>query len=234
MIEADLQLRLHDGQRRFDLQLEFQSEVPVLALFGPSGSGKSLSLQLMAGLRRPDAGRLRVDGRTLFDAAQGVDLPARERRLGYVFQDYALFPHLSVQANIGFGLGPWWRPRLRGADARQVGELLDRFELTELADARISELSGGQRQRVAIARAIAARPALLLLDEPFAALDTGLRRELREQLKVWRALWRIPMVLISHDPEDVLALADRALVMQAGRIARELDLRDPAAREALA
>lgn len=224
MIEADLKLALRDGARRFELHLALESEVQVLALFGPSGSGKSLSLQLMAGLRRPDSGRLRIDGRDLFHSGKGINLPARERKLGYVFQDYALFPHLNVKANIGFSLGPWWRPGLHGADARRVGELLDRFELTELAEARISELSGGQRQRVALARAIAAKPTLLLLDEPFAALDAPLRRELREQLKVWRALWRIPMVVISHDPEDVFALADRALVMQGGKIVREVDL----------
>ncbi len=226
-IEADLRLAVLDRERRFELRLKFDCEQPVLALFGPSGAGKSLSLQLLAGLRRPDAGRLRVGDQTFFDAERGIELPCRERRLGYVFQDYALFPHLSVKANIAFSLGAWWRPGLHGADTRRVGELLDRFELTELAQARVSELSGGQRQRVALARAIAAKPGLLLFDEPFAALDTALRRDLRAQLKTWLAEWAIPLVLISHDPEDVLALADRAVVLQAGRVVREIDLHAP-------
>jgi molybdate transport system ATP-binding protein len=224
LIEANLKLTLQDGARRFELELKLDTEGPVLALFGASGSGKTLSLQLLAGLRRPDSGQLRIGGRTLFDSARGINLPPQERELGYVFQDYALFPHMTVQQNIGFALTRWFRPQLKGGNARRVGELLDRFDLADVAQARPADLSGGQRQRVAVARAIASKPKLLLLDEPFAALDTLLRRELREQLKVWQRLWRIPMVIISHDPEDVFSLADQALVMHGGHIAKTVDL----------
>jgi molybdate transport system ATP-binding protein len=230
LIEAKLKLALQDGTRRFELDLQIDSEGPVLALFGASGSGKTLSLQLLAGLRRPDSGLLRIAGRTLFDSARGIDVPSRERELGYVFQDYALFPHMSVEANIAFALTRWWQPIPKGGNARRVGELLDRFDLADVAKARPADLSGGQRQRVALARAVAGKPKLLLLDEPFAALDTLLRRELREQLKAWQRLWRIPMIVISHDPEDVFSLADQALVMQGGKVGKLLDLRTPEAK----
>ena len=140
-LEVDLRLVLADRQRRFELAVRFASDAPVLALFGPSGAGKSATLQAMAGLLRPAAGHVSVGGRLLFDAAQGIDLPAARRGIGYLFQDYALFPHLSVRANIGFGLGHWLRPRLRREDADWVQSLLQRFELEGLAEARPRETS---------------------------------------------------------------------------------------------
>lgn len=233
MIEVDLRLTLADKRRRFELDLRFASAAPVIAMFGPSGAGKSASLQAMAGLLRPSAGRVRVGGRTLFDSALGVDLPPARRGIGYLFQDYALFPHLSVRANIGFGLTSWLRPRLAKSDADWVDTLLQRFELREMAQARPADLSGGQQQRVALARALACRPALLLLDEPFAALNPLLRQGLRRQLKAMREDWQIPIVMISHDVEDVLALADVALVIDQGQVVREIDLHGEKPRELL-
>lgn len=233
MLDVNLQLKLRDKQRHFALRLSFRSAAPVLALFGPSGAGKSLTLQAMAGLQRPDAGHVRLAGRTLFDAEQRIDLPAAERRIGYLFQSYALFPHLDVRANIGFGLGRWYRPRLPAAAAAWVETLLQRFDLVALAQARPADLSGGQQQRVALARALACKPELLLLDEPFAALNPLLRQGLREQLKLLREEWQIPVVMISHDVEDVLALADEALVLEQGEIVREIDLHSGQARERL-
>ena len=233
LIDVDIQLTLTDARRRFELDLRFTSSAPVIALFGPSGAGKSASLQALAGLLTPASGHVRVGGRTLFDAASKVNLPPAQRRIGYLFQDYALFPHLSVRANIGFGLTSWLRPRLSADDAAWVGTLMQRFELTALADARPADLSGGQQQRVALARALACRPELLLLDEPFAALNPLLRQGLRRQLKAMREDWQIPIVLISHDIEDVLALADVALVIEQGRVRREVDLHAGDPRAAL-
>ena len=231
MIDVDLKLSLRDQQRRFELRMSFRSAAPVLALFGPSGAGKSLTMQAMAGLLRPDAGHVRISGRSLFDSHQSIDLAPAERRIGYLFQSYALFPHLSVRANIGFGLGSWRQPRLSRDDQDWVTTLLERLDLQGLAEARPADLSGGQQQRVALARALACRPELLLLDEPFAALNPLLRRGMREQLKQLREQWQIPIVMISHDVDDVLALADEALVIEQGQVMTQIDLHSGAASE---
>jgi len=228
MIDVDLRLSVRDASRRFDLAMRFASDDPVLALYGPSGAGKSLTLQAIAGLLRPQAGHVRLGGRTLFDAQAGIDLPPAQRRVGYLFQDYALFPHLSVRQNVAFGLTSWWQRRLAPADARRVDELLASFGLQAQADARPAALSGGQRQRVALARALACEPSVLLLDEPFAALNPQLRHSLRQELSEVRRRWRIPMLMITHDLEDVLALADRACVIEQGQVLREVDLRSGA------
>ena len=233
MIDVDLQLAVADRRRHFELAVRFASDAPVLALFGPSGAGKSLTLQAIAGLVRPQRGHVHIGGRTLFDGQAGVDLPAAQRRVGYLFQDYALFPNLTVAQNVGFGLTSWRQPRLRPADAERVQELLETFGLTGLAQARPGALSGGQRQRVALARALACQPELLLLDEPFAALNPLLRQSLRQELALVRERWRIPMLLITHDVEDVLALADVACVLEQGRVVREVDVHRGIGRELL-
>jgi molybdate transport system ATP-binding protein len=230
MIDVDLQATVSDGQRRLDLSVAFASEAPVVALYGPSGAGKSLTLQAMAGLLRPTAGRVRIGGRTLFDSAQGVDVPAAHRRVGYLFQSYALFPHLNVRDNVAFGLSQWLG-RLRADNRRRVDELLDAFGLTALARSRPSTLSGGQQQRVALARALACNPSALLLDEPFAALNPMLRQQLREELGAVRARWGIPAVMITHDVDDVLALANVAFLVEGGRVVREVDLDRVASRD---
>ena len=219
-----------DGARRFDLDVAFASAAPVIALYGPSGAGKSLTLAAMAGLLSPAAGHVRIAGRTLFDSATATSVPPPQRRLGYLFQSYALFPHLSVYDNVAFGLTTW-RRRLSPQDARRVADLLASFGLAEMAHSRPATLSGGQQQRVALARALACEPQALLLDEPFAALNPVLRQTLREELAQVRARWGIPMVLITHDIEDVLALADVAFMLDGGRVQREIDLRSGESRE---
>ncbi|HEY9066645.1 MAG TPA: ATP-binding cassette domain-containing protein [Burkholderiaceae bacterium] len=231
MIDVALHHTVSDGTRRFTLAAEFASDAPVIALYGASGAGKSLALQAMAGLIRPERGHVRVTGRTLFDSAARIDVPTRERSLGYLFQHYALFPHLNVRENIGFGLGSWRRRRLDARGQAHVEQLLDLFELRPMAASRPAALSGGQQQRVALARALACDPSALLLDEPFAALNPMLRAELRRELAALRYRLGIPMVVITHDIDDLAALADHVFVLDEGRIVREVDLRSGTRRE---
>lgn len=230
MIDLDLHFSVREGKRRFDLAVSLASDAPVVALYGASGAGKSLTLQVMAGLLRPQAGHVRIGGRTLFDHRAGIDVPTPRRELGYLFQHYALFPHLSVRDNIGFALRPWWRRGLTAAAGARVDELLALFELQALADSRPVALSGGQQQRVALARALASQPRALLLDEPFAALNTQLRATLRQELAALRSRLNIPMVLITHDLDDVAALADHVFELDLGRVVREIDLRSGSSR----
>ncbi len=224
MIDVQIRLTVADGPRRFDLDVAFASAAPVIALYGPSGAGKSLTLAAMAGLLAPAGGHVCIAGRTLFDSRTATNVATPQRRLGYLFQSYALFPHLSVYDNVAFGLTTW-RRRLSPPDAQRVGDLLASFGLAELAHSRPATLSGGQQQRVALARALACEPQALLLDEPFAALNPMLRQALREELAQVRARWGVPMVMITHDIEDVLALADVAFMLDGGRVQREIDLR---------
>jgi molybdate transport system ATP-binding protein len=221
VIDVRVQLSVSDRRRRFDLDVAFATEAPCVALYGPSGAGKSLTLQAMAGLLPVQAGHVRLNGRALLDTAARLDLPPEARGVGYLFQHYALFPHLSVRDNIGFGLTSW-RRRLQAADAARVDALIESFGLTALARSRPTTLSGGQQQRVALARALACNPRVLLLDEPFAALHSALKRELREELKRVRAQWGIPAVMVSHDVDDVVALADEVLLFDGGRIVERL------------
>jgi molybdate transport system ATP-binding protein len=198
----------------FSLDVAWEAGDGVAVLFGPSGSGKTLTLQCLAGLARPDGGRIAVDGRVLFDAAAGIDVPPQQRRVGYVFQGYALFPHLSVAENVGFGL----RDRPRAERGRRAGEVMERLELQPFAARMPRELSGGQRQRVALARALATDPALLLLDEPLSALDLPLRRALRDDLRAILAQWGTAAVLVTHDFTEAYRLGDRIVVYENGRV----------------
>jgi len=204
------------GAERFELDVAFRSDVERLVLFGPSGAGKTMTLKAIAGLVRPDAGRIEMAGTTLFDAALGVDTPARQRDCGYLFQEYALFPHLTVRQNIAFGLATGWRNPRRDGGGAAVDRWLDALELRALAERFPDQLSGGQRQRVALARALAGEPRALLLDEPFAALDEPLRNRLRAELAELQARLALPIVLITHDPADVDAFADDVVHIDAG------------------
>ena len=189
---------------------------PVV-LFGASGSGKSLTLQCLAGLVRPDSGRICLQGDVLFDSSQNIWLPARDRRLGYMFQEYALFPHLSVLANVAYARSGRrvWRP---DPDLREEAlRTLERLGLAHLAERKPGEISGGQRQRVALARALFSRPRLLLLDEPFSALDPLLRERLRAELAERLREAGIPLLMITHDPLDVEVFASSLVVYAGGR-----------------
>jgi len=198
----------------FTLDVAWEAEQSVLGLFGPSGAGKTLTLQCLAGLIRPDAGRIVVGGRVCFDAAAGVDLAPQQRRIGYVFQGYALFPHLSVVKNIAFGL----HGRPRDDRARRTSEVIERLGLRGLEQHYPRELSGGQRQRVALGRALAIDPALLLLDEPLSALDAPLRRALRDELREILSGWGTAAVVVTHDFTEAYRLADRIVVYKDGRV----------------
>ncbi len=213
-MSARLEVRLQKRLPGFALDVEWSAGDGVAVLFGPSGAGKSLTLQCLAGLLRPDAGRVVVDGRVLFDSAAGVNTPPQKRHVGYVFQGYALFPHLSVADNVGFGL----RGRPRSERQRRVDEVLGSSGIEELGQRQPAELSGGQRQRVALGRALATDPALLLLDEPLSALDLPLRRALRDELRAILADWGTAAVVVTHDFTEAYRLGDRIVVYEEGRV----------------
>ena len=186
----------------------------LTVLFGPSGSGKSTTLRCLAGLERPDWGVIRFGDEIWFDAERNIFLPPQQRRIGYLFQDYALFPHLTVEQNIAYGLG-----ELREAARRQrVEEISALLELAGLEDRYPRQLSGGQQQRVALARTLVCRPRLLLLDEPLSALDAPTREQLRRQLRHWLFELKISALLVTHDRIEALALGDYLAVFHAGRV----------------
>jgi len=216
--DIDIRRRFEHARRRFDLQVRFASHARRLILFGPSGAGKSQTLKVIAGLTTPDTGHVRLAGRTLWDHRAGIHMPTPERRLGYVFQDYALFPHLTVAQNVGFGVTRGARNPGRHATPPQVLRWLSAFDLAPLAHHYPEQLSGGQRQRTALARALVTEPHALLLDEPFAALDTVLRARLRHELAEWLDRLAVPMILITHDPADVDHLGDEVLTLSEGRV----------------
>jgi molybdate transport system ATP-binding protein len=198
----------------FSLDVGWSTEDGVVVLFGPSGAGKTLTLHALAGLVRPDTGRIVVDGTVFFDSRAGIDLAPQRRRVGYVFQGYALFPHLSVAENLGFGL----RHRPRGERQARVAAMAERLGLSDRMDRRPSELSGGERQRVALGRALAIDPALLLLDEPLSALDQPLRRTLRDELRAILRECGAAAVVVTHDVAEAYRLGDRVIVYDAGRV----------------
>ncbi|MCC2597385.1 ATP-binding cassette domain-containing protein [Pusillimonas sp. MFBS29] len=218
MIDINIARRIHAGKREFHLNVVLQSSARRIALFGPSGSGKTLTVHAIAGLMHPDSGYIRVDGSTLFDAGKNIFLTPQERKLGYLQQDYGLFPHLTVEQNIGFGLKQGWLNPRRNSLPRPAMRWVDAFDLQSVLHSYPREISGGQKQRTALARALAVQPRLLLLDEPLSALDVNLRRTMREELAALQAALQIPTILITHDPDDAIALADEVYLIQDGSI----------------
>jgi molybdate transport system permease protein len=202
---AALAVEVHKHLPGFALDVKCGNQGRSLALLGPSGSGKSMTLRAIAGLEDPDSGRIVLDGRVLFDSAKGVSLPPAARRVGIVFQDHALFPHLTVRQNIAFG----GSEPAEWARIARVEELLDRYPV---------ELSGGQQQRVALARALAMRPDALLLDEPFAALDPHLRRRLAEDLRALLAGYPGAVVLVTHDRNEAFRMCEELAILSNGRV----------------
>jgi molybdate transport system ATP-binding protein len=210
-------LRVEAGTRLGALDLDLRVEVAAgecLAVAGPSGAGKTSLLRVAAGLLRPEHGLVESSGETWLDTRRGVDLPPERRRCGYLFQEYALFPHLNALQNVAYPL--------RGSDRRgRAAALLDRFGMSELADARPRTLSGGERQRVALARALAREPDVLLLDEPLSALDARTRAGAVRELGALLRDAEVPAVLVTHDFGEAAALGDRVAIVDAGRLLQE-------------
>ena len=216
-LRAEFEKRYRDGaviRAEFTQQADgFHSTV----LFGPSGSGKTTVLRCLAGLERPERGCIQLGDQTWFDAARGIHLRPQARDVGFLFQDYALFPHLSVERNIGYGLSHMGRSERQ----RRIGSLLETLELTGLGGRHPPTLSAGQRQRVALARAVAPKPKLLLLDEPLSALDAPTRQNLRHELRQILTRLSTPTIVVTHDAMEAVALADRAIVLVEGRIRQQ-------------
>ncbi len=215
-------LALHD----FRLDVTIKAPPRFVALLGPSGAGKSLTLKTVAGLLRPDSGRVLLGNRLLLDTATGVDVPAEHRNIGYVAQGGALFEHLDVEANVGFAL----KRLSTSAGKQRIDELMTSFGLERVRHAHPETLSGGERQRVALARALVSGSSTLLLDEPFASLDTPVRHELRKLLREVHERTGVPILLVTHDREDALDLADHVIVIDRGRVVQSGSIEEVFAR----
>jgi molybdate transport system ATP-binding protein len=211
-----LSLKLRKQVNGFKLDVEWAMENELAVLFGFSGAGKSMTLQLLAGLIQPDEGWIYSGNRTLFDSRSGVNLAPQDRSIGYVFQNLALFPHMTVKGNILYGAGDLKKEERE----EQIKEMIAAFHLVGLESRYPSEISGGQQQRVALARALIRRPDLILLDEPFSALDNPLRLEMQKFLKEVRLEFNIPVLLVTHDLPEAFSLADKIIVYSHGRIAQ--------------
>ena len=198
----------------FALDAAFAAGDTVTALVGPSGSGKTTVLSVLAGLRRPDRGRVLLGGEPLYDSAAGVDLPPERRRVGYVFQDHLLFPHRTVRRNLLYG----WRRRDRSARPPDLGRVVEVLELSHVLDRLPHTLSGGERQRAALGRALLYGPRLLLLDEPLAAVDEALRGRVLDYIEQALREWRVPTLYVTHNQAEVGRLAQEVVRLEGGRV----------------
>ncbi len=215
--DVSVQKKFNSANREFAIDITFQSNAPRLVLFGPSGAGKTQLLKMLSGLTTPDSGHIRFKHIDLFNLNERINQTPQQRSLAYVFQDYALFPHLTVRQNITFSLDTSWLNPRRQFVHPEVDKWLDKFQLMPLADQYPHQLSGGQSQRVALARALVMQPQAILLDEPFSALDEQLRQTLRQELSEVQALTDIPMILISHNPDDVTIFGDDIIEIAHGQ-----------------
>jgi molybdate transport system ATP-binding protein len=209
-LSVDIARRLPD----FTLETAFEAPPGFTMLLGPSGGGKTTLLNCIAGLVRPGRGRIALGGAVLFDSASRIDVPVQNRRVGYVFQNLALFPHLTVAQNVQYGI-----MRIPPGERRQrMMALLESFRIPHLADRKSGQISGGERQRAALARSLVTDPAVLLLDEPLVALDNAAKSRILDDLRAWNAAHAIPIVYVTHAPEEAFALGERVVVIEAGRI----------------
>ena len=213
-LEVNIRKRFVNSTRGFDLNIHFRAASGFTILFGSSGAGKTTTLDCVAGLANAQEGRVVIGGEILFDADANLSLPPWKRRIGYVIQDLALFPHLTAGENVAYGL------RIPGIQDRRkrTRELLNMFRIEHLIDRRPAQLSGGEKQRVALARALATEPRALLLDEPLAALDRPTKGRIIDDLRQWNETHRVPILYVTHSTEEVLALGEQVIVLDAGRI----------------
>jgi len=206
---------LHTAQGRQQLDISFElEEGKLLSICGPSGAGKTTVLRIIAGLTDPDSGHIAIDGDTWVDTTHKINLPARKRSIGFVFQDFALFPHLTVKENLEYALS-------KGEDPKMVTELIEWMELTSLRDKRPALLSGGQQQRVALARAIARKPKVLLLDEPLSALDDEMRGKLQDYIIRAHRHYNLTTILVSHHLPEIFRLSDEVICLDKGLIVKQ-------------
>jgi molybdate transport system ATP-binding protein len=222
-----IELSLRHEFRDIDVDVSFRSDARTVALFGHSGAGKTSVLNAIAGLLDPDAGRIAIDGELLLDTAQGVSVPVAQRRIGYVFQDGRLFPHLSVRRNLLYGAPE--QPASRDID---LGAIVDLLELGGLLERRPQNLSGGERQRVAVGRALLSNPRALLLDEPLTGLHAEARVQVLDYLLRLKKELRVFTVLVTHHADEVGALADEVVRLAGGRIVRQVPIAEFIARRA--
>ena len=213
-LKVNIKKSFKDSKKPFQLDCAFEAENELVVFFGPSGAGKTATLQCLAGLNKPDSGNISVNGDTFYDSEKKIDLSPQRRHLGYVFQDYALFPHLSVAQNITFGL----KGTTKWAKRAKVDEMIKLMRLEGLRDSYPSKISGGQRQRVALARALVTEPKILLLDEPLSALDSAVREKLRKDFLNIRNNFDITMILVTHNLEEAYQLGDKIVVFDQGKV----------------
>lgn len=210
MLQADFRLKLP----HFELQAGLQVAEETLVLVGPSGAGKTTILKCLAGLLAPSEGSIQINGRTVYSSVNKVNLPARVRRVGYVFQEYALFPHMTVKKNVLYGL-----PKNKKKNAGlQADKMLEMLGILHLKDRYPGHISGGEKQRVALARALMTEPEIMLLDEPLSALDPDIRSELQQELKKIQRQWKIPVVVVTHDLQEAEILGDQILRIDRGQL----------------
>ena len=210
--------RIHRGHAAMGFLLDVAIEAPpgITILFGPSGAGKSTLLDCLAGLAAPNEGRVELDGEILFDSASKLNQPPQRRRIAYVFQDLALFPHMTVLGNVAYGLrGP------QPARQARVAEILQMFRVEKLRDRKPAEISGGEQQRVALARSLVTQPRMLLLDEPLSGLDSELKASIIDDLRAWNSAHKIPILYVTHSRDEVDALGERVLAMERGKVVSE-------------
>jgi molybdate transport system ATP-binding protein len=211
LLDFRCRLRYPSG---FQLDCAFTTDAPVTALCGPSGSGKTSVLSIVAGLRRPDAGQIRLGSRVLFDSASGIHVAPENRRIGCVFQDHLLFPHMNVRRNLLYG----WRRRPRGGRAMDFNRVVQVLEIGDVLERLPHTLSGGERQRIALGRALLCGPELLLLDEPLAALDQPLKQRILDYVEQILKEWQVPTLYVTHQMEEVKRLAQWVVIIEHGQV----------------
>ena len=213
VLDIDKKFLAADGEMHLELNLTLEKG-KLITLYGESGAGKTSTLRLLSGLMKPDQGRIIVNGKTWFDSDKKINLPPQKRKIGYVFQDYALFPNMTVLENLEFALA-------KGQDKKNVSDLIEIIELGTLQHRKPETLSGGQKQRVALARALAERPDILLLDEPLAALDIKIRLKLQDYIQKIHREFNLTTILISHDIGEIVKLSDHVIFLEKGSIVRQ-------------